>query len=134
MTERTDSSGRGDALVGSLCWFREPPLMRAVVRVARVERESSPGMYLTEIEVLASDVRHPVAVLEPGSTNKLSGPVSGGSYCGWSLTLLAAETLDTAILEVEADHGGVRSNWWRAGETQPPLKRRVKRRPGPDSI
>jgi hypothetical protein len=113
MTSVADSSMQTVTSVGGLFWFREPPLIAAIVRVLRVERASSGGMFVTVIEVLASEVRRPATTLAPRSTHELRGPRSGGAFCGWSIEPLAARTVDAAVAEVQSARRGVRIRWRR---------------------
>ena len=108
-----DWGSRADESVGRLCWFREPPLIRAVVRVISANK-SSKRIDVT-LMVVASAARRPVCHLDVGSLVEVSLALPN-VYAGlWMLHPLEADDLEGAIAEVAADQGGRPIDWRRSG-------------------
>ena len=104
--KKADWSGRSTELCGKLCWYTEPPLLRAIVRVldaVTTPPEWHPNnheMVMTKARVLASFPRGAGCSLEPGEVINVSAP-KGGPAMLWHLYPLRADGLDAAIREVE---------------------------------
>ena len=105
-----DWAGRTNELIGRLCWFREPPLTRAIVR-AEATNLCSNGMLESTLRVLGSAAHMPECQLEPGRIIDVSKrPRSEFVGCG-RLYPLEATDLDAAMREVMADEPPEDFDW-----------------------
>ncbi len=103
------------SLSGKFAYFREPPGIHSVVRVLSVTTVRS-GWHRIRLECVAG-IRAPRPFeSQPGERFSVEGPARELRNIVWSLHPLQADDLESALAEVQREHGRGRMTFIRPAD------------------